>query len=160
MIAQIAKLFTQFGCRPGVGIQLQVSIELLILELGLGAQPLQESYEKYGSRTTHSWIKSIWEKVSKYRIKVQIAPLDILPPRERDRWFMRAVEEAGITNPKELCRINRTRIHQQVLYVSDVLEANGKTIDNKYMTKRPPEDSWSRLNFPNKNPPPGDFDLW
>ena len=154
MIAQVSKLLTHFGCRSGVGIQLQASMELLILEMGLTAQPLQESYKKYGPRITHSWIKSIWEKVSKYKIGVQIAPLDIQPPRERDRWFMRAVEEAGINDPKELCRINRTRIHQQVLYVSDVLEANGKTIDHRYMMKRPPEDRWSNINFSNENPPP------
>ena len=67
---------------------------------------------------------------------------------------MCAVEEAGINDPKELCRINRTQIHQQVLYVSDVLEANGKTIDHRYMMKRPPEDRWSNINFSNENPPP------
>jgi hypothetical protein len=69
MIAQVSKLLTHFGCRSGVGIQLQASMELLILEMGLTAQPLQESYEKYGPRITHSWIKSIWEKVSKYKIE-------------------------------------------------------------------------------------------
>jgi hypothetical protein len=47
-IAQVAKLLTQFGRRSGVGIQLQVSIEHLIIELGLSAQPLQESFKKYG----------------------------------------------------------------------------------------------------------------
>ena len=36
----------------GVGIQLQVSMELLIIELGLSAQPLQESFKKYGTRVT------------------------------------------------------------------------------------------------------------
>jgi hypothetical protein len=107
MIAQVAKLLTHYGCRSGVGIQLQVLMELLIIELGLSAQPLQEPYKKYGKRVTHSWIKLVWEKVSKYKIKVEIGPLDIDPPRERDPWFMRAVEEAGITDTNELSRINQ-----------------------------------------------------
>jgi hypothetical protein len=83
MIAQVAKLLTHYGCFLGVGIQLQVSMELLIIELGLSAQPLQEPYEKYGKRVTHSWIKLVWEKVSKYKIKVEIG-LWISIPRGRE----------------------------------------------------------------------------
>ena len=128
-------------------------MELLIIELGLSAQPLQESFEKYGKRVTHSWIKSIWEKVSKYKVRVELGPLSIEPPRERDRWFMDAVEASGITNMSELNRINRVRLHQQVLYVSDVLEANGKTIDPKYLEPRPLDEKWSQYIFPTENPP-------
>ncbi len=104
--------------------------------------------------------KSVWEKVSKYKIKVEISPLDINPPRERDRWFMRAVEEAGITDTNELSRINQVRLHQQVLYVSDLLEANGKTIDKRYLVPWSPDDNWSRLIFPKEKPPQRDFALW
>ena len=160
MIAQVAKLLTHYGCRSGVGIQLQVSMELLIIELGLSAQPLQEPFEKYGKRVTHSWIKSIWEKVSKYKVRVELGPLSIDPPRERDRWFMEAVESSGITNTSELNRINRVRLYQQVMYVSDVLEANGKTIDSKYLEPRPLDEKWSQYTFPTENPPTQDFTLW
>jgi hypothetical protein len=64
----------------GVGIQLQVSMELLIIELGLSAQPLQESFKKYGTRVTHSWVKSIWEKVFRYKVSIELGPLMINPP--------------------------------------------------------------------------------
>ena len=77
MIAQVVKLLTHYGCRSGVGIQLQVSMELFTIELGLSTQPLPESFEKYGKRATHSWIKSIWEKVSKYKVRVELGPLRI-----------------------------------------------------------------------------------
>jgi hypothetical protein len=62
----------------------------------------------------------------------------IEPQRDRDRWFMLAVEETGISNMNELNRINRVRLHQQVLYVSDVLEANRKSMDSKYLEPQPP----------------------
>jgi hypothetical protein len=73
---------------------------------------------------------------------------------------MQAVEETGTSIANELNRINRVRIHQQVLYVSDVLEANGKTIDSKYLELRPLEERWSNLTFPTENPPLQDFTLW
>ena len=137
-------------------------MELFTIELGLSAQPLQESFEKYGKRATHSWIKSICLGEGFYvqgprRI---LGPLRIEPPSDRDRWFMEAVEASGISNTSELNRINRVRLHQQVLYVSDVLEANGKTIDSKYLEPRPLEEKWSQFIFPTENPPTQDFSLW
>jgi hypothetical protein len=160
MIAQVGKLLTHYRCQSGIGIQLQVTMELFIIELGLSAQPLQESYENYGKRITHSWIKSVWEKVCRYKIKVEICPLDIDPPREGDHWFMQEVEEAGITDTNKLSWINCVRLHQQVLFMSDMLEANGKTIDKRYMEPRPLDDKWLCLIFPNEKPPQQDFALW
>jgi hypothetical protein len=71
-------------------------------------------------------------------VSIEIGPLMVEPPRDRDRWFMLAVEETGISNMNELNRIHRVRLHQQVLYVSDVLEANRKSIDSKYLEPQPP----------------------
>ena len=71
-------------------------------------------------------------------MNIELGPLMIEPQRDRDRWFMLAVEETGISNMNELNRINRVRLHQQVLYVSDVLEANRKSIDSKYLEPQPP----------------------
>ncbi len=50
LIAQISKLLVHYGygCQSGLGIQIQVTMELFLTELGISAQPLQESYEQYG----------------------------------------------------------------------------------------------------------------
>ncbi len=75
MIAQVAKLLSHYGCRSGVGIQLQVSVELFIIKLGVSTQPFQEPFEKYRTKVTHSWVKSIWEKVSKYKVRIKVRAL-------------------------------------------------------------------------------------
>ncbi len=82
LIAQLNKLLVHYGCQSGIGIQMQVTMELLITKLGILAQPLQEPYVRYGKWTIGTWLKSIWEKVSAFRITVEIAPLPICPPRE------------------------------------------------------------------------------
>jgi hypothetical protein len=97
-LAQIIMLLVHYGCISGLGIQVQVSIELLITELGISPQPLQESYAKYGKWITHSWLKLIWEKVDKFNITIEIATMPIDPPWEGDKWFMQAAMEAGVTN--------------------------------------------------------------
>jgi hypothetical protein len=108
---------------------MQVSMELLITEMGISSQPLQESYATYGKWLTHSWLKPIWEKADEFNITIEIATLPIEPPWEGDKWFMQAAMEAGVTNLIELAKLNKYRCHQQVLYVSDVLDAGGKCLD-------------------------------
>jgi hypothetical protein len=98
LVAQITKLLVHYRCQSGIGIKMQVSMELLLMESGISVQPLQESYVRYGKWITGTWLKSIWEKVDKFRIRVEIAPLPVCPPREGDKWFMKAAMEAGVTD--------------------------------------------------------------
>ncbi len=57
---------------------------------------------------TNTWLKSIWEKVDRFDITIEIAPLPIWPPREGGRWFMQSVIESGaVTNLEEFLIINR-----------------------------------------------------
>ncbi len=44
LIVQITKLLDHFGCQSGIGIQMQVTMELLLTELGISLQPLQEFF--------------------------------------------------------------------------------------------------------------------
>jgi hypothetical protein len=115
LTAQISKLLVHYGCQSGLGIQMQVTMELFLMELGISAQPLQESYEQYGKWITSTWLKSVWEKVKMFSITVKIAPLPVCPPREGDKWFMQAAMEAGITNTDKQRILNRFCCHQQVL---------------------------------------------
>ena len=59
-----------------------------------------------------------------------------------------------------LVRLNRVRLHQQVLFLSCVLGASGKELDEKYLIKRRVDEKWSTLSFPQEKPPRKDFLLW
>jgi hypothetical protein len=107
LVAQLTKLLIHYGCRLGLGIQMQVTIEVFLTELGLLSHPLQELFMAYGKWVMNTWLKSIWEKNDKFNITVGIAPLPIRPPWEGDKWFMQAVIEAGVTNADKLVKINR-----------------------------------------------------
>jgi hypothetical protein len=135
-------------------------MELLITELGLSLQPLQESFSTYGKLITNTWIRSVWEKASKFEITIEIAPLPIRPPREGDKWFMQAVRENGVTDPGEWAVINRFQCHQQILFLLDVLDAGGKCVDRKYLDLQKDHKVWSAINFPLENPPRKHIALW
>jgi hypothetical protein len=159
MIGQIQCLLMHYGCDTALGHQLSISINALIIELGLSTQPFQESYARYGSRVTDCWAKRIWEKVDEYGVTIVLKGCPLVLPRKRDRWFMRALEETGMSL-KELKVINKVRLPQQVLYLSDVLGLSGKSLDQQYLYKRPDYDTWSNLQFPQERPPQRSYTLW
>ncbi len=152
LIGQVTKLLVHYGCKSGLGIQMQVTMELLNTKLGRSRQPLQESFETYGKWITNTWIKTVWEKVSKFNITIEIAPLPINPPRAVDKWFMQAVRESRVTDSTESAIINRARCHQQVLFLSDVLDAGGKSVNKKYLNFQKDHKIWSTIVFPLEKP--------
>ena len=127
LVAQITKLLIHYGCCLGICLEMSISMELLITELGLSSQ------QKYGTWVTHTWLCSLWEKVDKFNITMEIAPLHMDPPRTGDKWFMQAVEEAGFTTAKEKEIINRFQCHQEVVHLSDVFDAGGQCLDKRYL---------------------------
>jgi hypothetical protein len=160
LIGQITKLLVHYGCKSGLGIELQVTMELLIMELGLSLQPLQESFATYGKLIVNTWIRSVWEKASKFNITIKIAPLPICPPREGDKWFMQVVRESGVTDPGEWAIINRFCCHQKIFFLLDVLDAGGKCVDKKYLDLQKYHKVWSTIIFPLEKPPRQNIALW
>jgi hypothetical protein len=126
-VAQLTKLLLHYGSESGVGIHLQTSMELMVIELGNLLQPLQADYSAYQGRVTHSWLKTLWEKAQKFIVK---ALLELSFPRENDAWIMDLFEAAGYSGDV-LLRLNRLRCHQQVLFWSDVVDARGTEINVK-----------------------------
>ena len=158
-VAQVNKLLMHYGCNTVVGLKLQASMEFLILELGISDQPFQLDYSRYEKFVTAGWLKSIWEKAWTFQFTIELGNIKIRPPREGDAWLMVELRRLGVEE-NELLRLNRVRIHQQVLFLSDVLDARGNAIDKKYLTRRRDEDTWSNFTFPVERPPDKDFRLW
>ena len=49
-----------------------------------------------------------------------------------DGWLMAIFEEIGFC-PQDLRALNRVRLHQQALFLSDILDAAGKNLDERYL---------------------------
>ncbi len=83
-------------------------------------------------------------------------------PRVGDKWFMRVFKDIQFS-PQELQQLNRVRLHQQVLFLSDILCVRGTKIDTKYKKRlRWENEKWSKLDFPAEEPlpKPKDFKVW
>ena len=94
-----------------------------------------------------------------FGIQVHINDGELKLPRKGDQWIMVKFAAAGF-GKDELERLNKVRVHQQVLFWSCVLGASGKSLDAKYMRKRELDKTWSKVKFPTERPPNKDFSLW
>ena len=76
-----------------------------------------------------------------FGITLEEGKLNILPPQERDEWLMPLLCKMNFS-PDELPRLNRVRSHQEVLFLSDVMDAGGKVIDKRYESRQPELEHW------------------
>ena len=159
-VAQLQKLQMHYGCNTSVGVLLQTSMEYFILELGMSLQPFTVDYSAYAGLVTHSWLRSLWEKVHAFGLDIRIHNVPLELAKANDALLLPTLVDLGYKGT-ELERINRVRIHQQVLFVSDVLCAAGRYLDPQYLQMRDIDVQWSTYSrFPNEQPTTSDFKLW
>ncbi len=157
--SQVSKLLMHYGCQSALGKKMAISVRVLAIELGLSPQPFHESYTRYKDWVTWSWMTSIWEKSDLYNVRIDILDIELNFPRERDCWLMQRFVEYGYS-AAQLLALNRVRIHQQVVFLSCVLNAAGSDLDTRYLRRRPDGQNWSDLKFPKEKPARADFLLW
>jgi hypothetical protein len=83
-IAQLKKLIMHYGSQSCLGLNMQASLVLLLIKMGISLQPFKEDCNTCQHWVTLSWLKPVWGKASNLDIKIQIPPLLLQPPRERD----------------------------------------------------------------------------
>ncbi len=133
LVAMVNKLLMHYGCQTATGRLMQTSLSLLSVELGLSFQPLKESYEQFGFMVTHSWFKMLWEKLSKFGMKVVVADQDIAFPRESNEFIMQVLLKQNYPNDILLC-LNCVQVYLQLLFMSDILIASGHKINPEVLS--------------------------
>jgi hypothetical protein len=158
VVAQMNKLLTYYGSNTGLGIHMQLSMELLLTEAGISLQLLSTPFTCCKGWVTHSWLKLLWEKADMFSVRVEILELPLKFSRERDNWLMAALKNADYDG-KALVHLNRVWCHQQAVFISDMLDASGKALNRRYLKQCQRGESWLTLIFLQEKPPEKDFKL-
>ncbi len=74
---------------------MQLSYSLLFVKLGLSFHPLQAPYTQFELLATHSWMKMLWEKLSRFNVKAVVANVNSAFPREGDEFSCRCLFVVG-----------------------------------------------------------------
>jgi hypothetical protein len=152
LIASSNKVLTHYGTNSLLGVQFQMSLELLATEIGRSDQPFLLKYSTYEDWATDCFMKELWSRLDRFHFHMKVGKLDMSPPREGDRWFMHAIEEDGSFSKAEQEMINIMRNHQHVVYESDVFKADGSHLEERYCRLRPAGAAWSTLRFSKQKP--------
>jgi len=158
-LEQANKLLMHYGCRTALGTELQTSLELLEVDLGLSFHSFQVSYEHFGDWATTSWLKRVCEKVSFFGFTLSVNNLLVCYPWEDDDWLMSQFITRGYTANK-LMILNQVQKHQQVLFHSDILGAGSGSVDKCYMQKCQAGEHWSSMKFPREEVTVPEMELW
>jgi hypothetical protein len=59
-----------------------------------------------------------------------------------------------------LRRLNRVRLHLQIIFLSDILSASGLRIDPSVLERRPQGVKRLTMQWPQEEPTDSNFDLW
>ena len=123
---------------------MRVSYHLIYLELGLSFHLMKEPYLKYNHLVTHSWMKMLWEKLLLFDVHTEFADTPSYFLQDGDQFLMKILSRAGYCG-EALRRLNKVRVSQQVLFLSDVLTASGGKVDPKVLSRRPQHETWSSM---------------
>ena len=89
-------LFLQhYGTDTSLGTYLTTTIENLQLELGVTGCPFQYDYSVWNGLATDSWIKSLWERIDKFDLFLELDYNTLDLPRENDRPIMEWLVREG-----------------------------------------------------------------
>jgi hypothetical protein len=80
-------------------------------------------------------------------------------PWEGDDWLMARLIVIGCRG-NDLRTLNRVRKHQQVLFLSKILGARGKSLDKHYLQKQWGTEHWSTMKFPREVVTEVEMHLW
>jgi hypothetical protein len=138
---------------------MRISYNYLTLELGVSFQPLQALYSRFSFLAMHSWMKMLWEKAYKFGVVIKTARGPLAFPRQGDKFLMLILMERGHSR-ETIRRLNRVRIHLQVIFLSDILTTSGNRIDTNTLRPQPATNRQSVLNWPKEEPTAADIILW
>ena len=116
-----------------IGVTLQATLENLQLELGVSNNPSHHNFLIWGELATDSWIKSLWEKIHAFHVNISMDCKNIEGPLASEVCLMHRLVADGI-RVNQLVSFNRVCKHQEVIFLSCIDSANGKSIDRDFLT--------------------------
>lgn len=133
----------------------------LQLLVGITKNFLNEPYQTFSYCICPSWLTSVWQFMSKFHLSITM----------RDAWLPSSLEPGDVNLmeyfvsrsffAKQLASLNRCRVYLQVLFLSDIVSADGKTIISPVLDGHKLVDRRSSLLWPSQaTPPRSGWRLW
>jgi hypothetical protein len=158
---QLNLLISHLRAKDKTSYLIVISMSSLQLLTGSHIPFFHLPYTKYAKWIESSWLTSIWECVSrvKFTLIIRNSWVPVLQ-RTNDLSLMAFFVSLNF-KPKQLIALNRCRLYLQVIFLSDIVSADGTTIIPHVLSGQKLTDRISMLKWPVQQLPPKiDWDLW
>jgi hypothetical protein len=157
---QLAYFTGYINLEDKTGRLLLISLSYLQLLSGSKRPILNQMYSDYGAWIEHSWIMSLWEFLSRVQYKMHITTQWLpIKPRKNDFSLMDHFLRLAYS-PAQLGTLNRCRLYLHIIYLSDIVSADGTIIIPDCKEGRRLTDKTSTLNWQFRQPPRAAWTLW
>jgi hypothetical protein len=126
-IEHVALLLQETHGLTQTGKLLIMSLEAMKVEIGVGGSVLTQSFSRYGSLATRSWVKHTWQFLAENNMTVEDQVGDLPLRRQGDVYLTEAFTRHGIKGAR-LQQLNACRLFLQVDTLSDITTADGRYI--------------------------------
>eukprot|EP00804_Cyclotella_cryptica_P024304 CCRYP_012569-RA/>CCRYP_012569-RA protein AED:0.31 eAED:0.31 QI:0/0/0/1/1/1/2/0/544 len=160
VIEKLNLFFQHYGSLTDAGITLWACLENLQVECGYAGNPFNHPYQQVGPYTTHSWVKSLWECIDHYHLRLTLSYPTLTLPRERDKLLTTLFLHDG-NWVDQFPSLNRCRIYCLALFLSDVVTVDRRHIHPSALTDPVQRQEFlSKYTFPQTSPTQDDWDVW
>ena len=107
---------------------LRSNMEWAMIHIGIGNCSLFDiNYDHFGHLLLRTWIRSLWQFVHEYKIRMPSYEHSINERRDNDKFLMKEFQKAGFSK-KQLIKLNRCRFYLHVETLSDITDGKGDQI--------------------------------
>ena len=159
LISRINLFLQHDGASTIIGKKLQCSLHYLQLQLGTNAHPFLLDFAKWGFLAPTSWVTALWKSLSKHKeIHIHTNSLMIPFPWQNNTLLM-SIFRKYTTCQEALAHLNWCRCYLNVLFLSNIMLADGTTVDPSLtgLTQIPHKSSYK---FPLDCPTKTDWVEW
>ena len=159
MICWLNMIIQHFGVPSILGNKFLASLEALQLELGCLGNPLLEPYHKLHHLATACWFKVFWERLAFYKWMLYMDYPEMPLQRAGDASLLSIFLQANVTESSH-ASLNRCRLALELIFLSDMVTADGRNIDPTLLVPPADDTSHSRFTFPQERPTAADWKEW
>ena len=125
---------------------------------GLSGNIFTLDFQRYGHLAEHSWFKHKWQLCWLFNVQLYVTPMwDFSLVRDGDRSIMKLFADLNIYSTNELNALNWVRCYKKAFFVSDLVLADGQTLDPDQLLHIPDD---SLKHFSLEHPLPHNIALW
>ena len=160
-VARTTALVEHCANQTPTGQFMQLNIEDMVMETGLYGPLWQMPFDTYSRWTSKStWIHHTCQFLSETEIMINVPHFNLGPQRKNDKAIMELATRYS-KSTTILRAINRVRMLHEVVHLSDITTANGKTLDTAFLRSDPFPEKRNNFTWPSKHHVSStDFTTW